>query len=73
MAIEKKFLTEKEVEQVYGIGVRQLRRSRMAGNGPAWRKVSGTVGKCGGRVLYSVKDVEKWLESRPGGGEGFEG
>jgi len=62
-------LTEKEVEATRGIGCRQLRLMRMRGTGPRWLKISGEVGRRGGRVVYPVADLEAWLASRPGGGE----
>jgi len=65
----KNHVTETEASVIYGIGIRQFRNMRMRGDGPPWKKVSGQVGKRGGRVLYPVADLEAWLQSRPGGGE----
>jgi len=69
MQAVKKNFTEIEVSNEYGIGIRQLRYMRMRGDGPRWLKVSGQVGRRGGRVLYPVADLDRWLASRPGGGE----
>jgi hypothetical protein len=66
---EKKDLTEIELSAIYGIGLRQLRLMRMRGSGPRYLKVSGSLFKVGGRVLYRVEDIESWLASRPSGGE----
>lgn len=66
----KNHISETEASLIYGVGIRQFRNMRMRGTGPAWVKVSGQVGKRGGRVLYPVASLEAWLQSRPGGGEG---
>jgi hypothetical protein len=65
-------MTEREIAETYGLGVRFLRNYRMRGGGPVWRKVSGQVGKAGGRVLYDVESVEKWILAQAGGGERIE-
>ncbi|MGD1094611.1 MAG: hypothetical protein ABSB35_21780 [Bryobacteraceae bacterium] len=52
-----------------GIGRRQLRAMRVRGTGPKWLKVSGELGKRGGRILYPVTSLDRWLATRPGGGE----
>lgn len=67
--VEKRFCGEREVEALFGIGVRQLRAHRMRGDGPPWIKTSGKIGQRGGRVLYPISGVQQWLNSRPGGGE----
>ena len=66
--IRKQNLTELEVSLEHGIGLRQLRRMRLLGIGPRFIKISGELGKPGGRILYSVAAVEEWLKSRPTGG-----
>lgn len=67
---QKRFMTPAEAATVYGLPPRQLKLMRMAGRGPKFLKVSGAIGRPGGRVLYSVEDIEVWLASRPqGGGE----
>lgn len=66
---QKKNLTEREVTEIYGIGTRQLRLMRLRGKGPPFIKVSGQIGKTGGRVLYNVENLERWIASRPSGGE----
>jgi hypothetical protein len=65
---EKLNLTEHEVSGRYGLGLRHLRIMRMRGDGPRWIKTSGQVGRRGGRVLYPVDALEKWMSARPGGG-----
>jgi hypothetical protein len=67
---QKLFLSEREVNAIFGLGIRQLRHMRMAGTGPGFVKVSGTLGSAGGRVLYEKERVRAWLASRPQGGEG---
>jgi hypothetical protein len=67
---QKKYLNEGEIVNIYGIGVRQLRLMRLRGTGPKFIKPSGSLGQTGGRVLYSVEDLEIWLSTRPSGGGG---
>ena len=67
--VVKRYLTELDVEAEYGLGKRYLRLCRMRGGGPPWIKHAGTVGKKGGRILYPRAELERWLASRPGGGE----
>lgn len=69
MSQQKRFMSEGEVEETFGLGKRKLRLHRMRGDGPPWQKVSGQIGKRGGRVLYPVAGIEAWIASRPGGGE----
>jgi hypothetical protein len=66
---DKKNLNEKEVSEVYGLGIKHLRLMRMRGEGPRFLRVSGKLGQTGGRIIYPVADVEAWLASRPSGGE----
>jgi hypothetical protein len=63
------YLTEVQVSERFCLGVRLLRLLRMRGKGPRFTKVSGSLGKSGGRVIYAVSDLEAWLASRPQGGE----
>lgn len=66
-------MTEIEVEQVFGLGKRFLRAARMRNDGPPFMKFSGKLGERGGRVLYPVDGVERWLRAQPGGGDAMEG
>lgn len=50
---KKEWLTEKEVEQRYSIGVHWLRRKRYEGGGPPFVKV-------GALVRYPVESFEEW-------------
>jgi hypothetical protein len=65
----KRHGTEREVHQQFGVGIRQLRAMRMRGTGPGWVKVSGQLGKPGGRILYDLDAVSLWMRSRSHGGE----
>ena len=65
-----RLLTEKQVCEIYNLGLRFLRLQRMRNEGPAFIKTSGRLGHSGGRVLYRVDDVEQWLNTRPAGGAG---
>ena len=59
---------EREIFELFGIGIRQLRQMRMANTGPKFIKISGEIGKTGGRVVYPIAAVERWLETQPTGG-----
>mgnify|MGYP006276193559 CR=1 FL=1 len=48
-------LTPKEVESIYGITERQLRRHRSQGSGPPYTRPSPRV------ILYWRDEVEAWL------------
>ena len=64
----KAMLTESEIQLMYGIGIVQLRRMRARSVGPCFIKVSGVIGKRGGRVLYARAELEAWLATLPVGG-----
>ena len=69
--MEKVMLNEREVQLTRGVGIAQLRRMRLRGTGPRFIKISGEIGKRGGRVVYPVKDLDAWLAQQPsGGGDG---
>ena len=54
----KKWISPREVEKVYSIPVGSLANRRCLGLPPAYVK-------CGSKkILYSVEDLEKWLESQ---------
>ena len=51
----RKFLNEKEVEQIYGIKANTLRRQRWGDYGLPFHKLGNTV-------LYSIEDIDKMLK-----------
>jgi len=59
----KRFLSDAEVESVYGIRRKTLQNWRLVGRGPRYRKF-------GAGVRYDVADVELWIDSLPTGGAG---
>ncbi len=64
-----RLLTETQVAERYGLGLRMLRSMRMRNTGPKYVKVSGRLQCTGGRILYPVHALEEWINSRPSGGE----
>ena len=54
----KEALTEKEVDALYGISANTLRTKRARGGGPTYRQ-----GPERGNVLYTHKDIVKYLEN----------
>ena len=53
---KRKFLKEKEVEQIYGIKANTLRRQR-------WGDYGLTYHKLGNNILYSIEDIEKAIKT----------
>jgi predicted DNA-binding transcriptional regulator AlpA len=63
MVATKRFINEREFEATYGIKAATLRRWRLVGKGPIFRKL-------GGAVRYEVSAIEAWIAGCPkGGGE----
>jgi predicted DNA-binding transcriptional regulator AlpA len=54
----KRFLSEKEVEAIYGVPVKTLQKWRLLKKGPAARKF-------GAAVRYPVTEIEAWLLTLP--------
>lgn len=52
-AMPPRFLRTKEAAQFLSLSARTLEKHRTYGTGPAYRKL-------GGRVVYSVDDLEAW-------------
>ena len=50
-----RLLRTQEAARFLGISIRTLEKHRTYGTGPTYRKV-------GGRVLYTVRDLEAWTE-----------
>lgn len=59
----KRFITDVEVEERYGISRKTLQNWRVLGRGPEFRKF-------GDAVRYDVRALESWIESLPRGGAG---
>lgn len=53
----EKLLSEKEIEQIYGISRRWLQKMRWVGGGPIFLKI-------GKSVRYRVSDFEAYLEAQ---------
>ncbi len=56
-------LNETQVKDILGVSLACLRRWRLLGQGPRYRKV-------GSRVKYRPADVTLWFEKQPTGGDG---
>lgn len=65
---QKRNLTERQAHEEYGIGLRQLRLMRLRGTGPTFIKISGQLGRRGGRIVYPAVAIESWLKTCPSGG-----
>jgi predicted DNA-binding transcriptional regulator AlpA len=59
----KRYLSDREVAERYGLNVRTLQNWRTFGKGPKFRKF-------GRSTRYDIRDVERWCESLPCGGDG---
>lgn len=53
----RKYLTEKQVEEQYGLRVRTLQNWRSLGEGPQYIKVGKRL------VRYRVEDLDRFMES----------
>jgi predicted DNA-binding transcriptional regulator AlpA len=58
-SLQAKELSEREIEDQYGIKARTLQGWRTRKKGPPYRKVSGTL------VRYNRSEFEAWLYSSP--------
>jgi predicted DNA-binding transcriptional regulator AlpA len=59
----KRFLSDVEIESIYGISRRTLQNWRVLGRGPLYRKF-------GSSVRYNLADLEAWIANSPTGGAG---
>jgi nucleotidyltransferase/DNA polymerase involved in DNA repair len=59
----KRFLSDREIEELYGIGEAKLKRMRLLGEGPEFRRFGHKT------VLYDVRLLEAWIDKQPRGGE----
>jgi predicted DNA-binding transcriptional regulator AlpA len=60
--LHDKNVDEQAAAEYLGLSVATLRRWRVLGRGPRYRKL-------GSLVRYSVTDLERWVSERPSGGE----
>lgn len=60
----KRFISDLEVELLFGIPRKTLQNWRVLGRGPRYRKF-------GAGVRYDVRDLESWIDSLPSGGAGI--
>jgi predicted DNA-binding transcriptional regulator AlpA len=54
---DRRYLSERQAADYLGISDKTLQRHRGAGTGPQYIK-------CGGRVLYDIRDCDSWMESQ---------
>jgi hypothetical protein len=57
------YVPERAAAQILGMSVQTMRRWRLMGAGPVYRKF-------GGAVRYHLASLERWAESTPSGGGG---
>jgi hypothetical protein len=60
----KRFATDTELEEIFGIPRKTWQNWRVLGRGPEYRKF-------GDAVRYEIRAVEEWIESLPRGGAGI--
>ncbi len=60
--LSDRLLNEHDVARITGLSVASVRRWRLLRQGPKYLKV-------GAAVRYRLTDVDKWLASRPTGGD----
>jgi predicted DNA-binding transcriptional regulator AlpA len=61
VSVQRRYLSERELAQYSGIGIRTLQRWRLFGQGPAYKKF-------GGMVRYDLPAFDTWAAAQPGGG-----
>jgi hypothetical protein len=59
----KRFISDIEVESLFGIPRKTLQNWRILGRGPVFKKF-------GSACRYDVNLLEKWVDSLPSGGDG---
>ena len=55
--VPRRYVTEKHIEQETGRSCKSWQRDRIKGTGPKFIR-------CGGKILYDMRDVEAWLNAR---------
>jgi hypothetical protein len=61
-APSKRFLSDREIAEIYGIGEAKLKKLRMRNLGTEFRRFGHRV------VLYDVQRLEEWISRQPPGG-----
>lgn len=59
-----RFLTPVEVGARLGVAYQTLSNWRHRGKGPGWVKISGEIGRQGGKVRYPAAALEAYLAAR---------
>jgi hypothetical protein len=59
---KKRFIADREVSAIYGLGEAKLKKLRMRGMGPEFRKFGHRT------ILYDVNLLEIWISQQPRGG-----
>lgn len=60
----KRWIDEKQVEEIYGFNAKTLRNWRSLGEGPPWRGFGAKS------IMYQVGNLDDWIERQRQGGEG---
>jgi hypothetical protein len=66
-SFKRRYLSVSDLVEQYGFTERDLRRMRLKKIGPPFRYFHGSRQK----PMYEVGALERWIESRNGGGEVF--
>ena len=59
--LSRRFYSERDLAAVLGVSVKTVQGWRFRGQGPAWKKLAGSV-------RYPVDQFEAWVQAQPGGG-----
>jgi predicted DNA-binding transcriptional regulator AlpA len=65
--MQKRLLSERDVENEYGVKARTLQNWRLRNQGPQFRKLSNKM------VRYERNALDEWIRSQPSGGQGGAG
>ena len=61
----RRFINEFELAEILSVSPKSLRRWRLEGRGPVFRKFGSGRSAA---VRYSLDDVETWIQEQPAGG-----
>jgi predicted DNA-binding transcriptional regulator AlpA len=61
-SVPKRFLSDREISEIYGLGEAALKKLRMRGAGPEFRRFGHRT------ILYDVARLEEWIARQPKGG-----
>ena len=62
ISAQTRYVTERQVEEIFGLKSATLRRWRREGQGPAFRRIGRRL------IRYEIAEVAAWMGTMPQGG-----